>query len=99
MKGFVSDAKQARRYFVSGMVQGVGFRYFTQEEAERLKLCGYVRNLLDGRVEVYAMGSSEQLDKMRSVLERGPSGAIVTDIREEPASPDSQYAGDFSITH
>ena len=99
MKGFVSDAKQARRYFVSGMVQGVGFRYFAQEEAEHLRLSGYVRNLRDGRVEVYAMGSPEQLDKMRSALERGPSGAMVTGIREEPASPEPQYAGNFIITH
>jgi len=46
--------KQARRYFVSGLVQGVGYRYFTQDAADRLRLTGYVRNLRDGRVEVYA---------------------------------------------
>ena len=49
----------ARRYFISGIVQGVGFRYFAQDEAERLHLSGYVRNLRDGRVEVYAIGSPE----------------------------------------
>jgi len=48
---FVSDAKIAKRYFVSGMVQGVGFRYFTQAAAERLRIHGFVRNLRDGRVK------------------------------------------------
>jgi acylphosphatase len=41
----VSDTKQAKRFLVSGMVQGVGFRYFTQDVADRLRLAGYVRNL------------------------------------------------------
>jgi acylphosphatase len=95
---FVSEPKQARRYFVSGIVQGVGFRYFTQHSAERLHLSGYVRNLPDGRVEVYAIGPDEQLTKLRSVLERGPWGASVSDVGEEGASIDSQYATGFFIT-
>src|SRR5260370_42603845 len=49
---FVSDAKIAKRYFVSGMVQGVGFRYFTQAAAERLRIHGIVRNLRASAVEV-----------------------------------------------
>jgi len=67
----------ARRYFVSGIVQGVGFRYFTQDEAERLQLSGFVRNLRDGRVEVYAIGSGDRLTRLRTLLERGPRGAMV----------------------
>jgi len=46
----VSETKQAKRYLVSGMVQGVGFRYFTQDTAEKLQVSGFVRNLRDGRV-------------------------------------------------
>ena len=96
-RGFVSDPKQARRYLVSGMVQGVGFRYFTQAAAETLHIGGFVRNLRDGRVEVFAVGSPQQLQELRAVLERGPRFSSVTEVLEEPATPDRQYEGDFSI--
>lgn len=96
---FVSEPKQARRYFVSGIVQGVGFRYFTQHAAVHLHLSGYVRNLPDGRVEVYAIGPDERLTELRSALERGPWGAGVSEVGEEGASIDSQYATGFVITY
>jgi acylphosphatase len=89
----------ARRYFVSGIVQGVGFRYFTQDEAERLQLAGFVRNLRDGRVEVYAMGSGDKLARLRALLERGPRGAMVQNVAEHPAEIDPQFAAEFSITY
>jgi acylphosphatase len=94
----VTDAQQAKRFFVSGIVQGVGFRYFTQDAAERLHLGGYVRNLPDARVEVYAIGTPDRLAKLRAALERGPRFASVSDVREEPAPVDPQYAKEFSIT-
>src|SRR5947207_15257661 len=56
---FVSEPKQAKRYFVSGNVQGVGFRFFTLRAAERMNLTGYARNLPDGRVEAYAVGTPD----------------------------------------
>ena len=96
---FVSEPKQARRYFVSGNVQGVGFRYFAHRAAERFHLGGYTKNLPDGRVEVYAIGTAEQLVKLRSVLERGPWGASVSGVKEEDAEIDPNYADDFSITY
>jgi acylphosphatase len=96
---FVSEHKQAKRYFVSGNVQGVGFRYFTQRAAERLQLNGYTRNLPDGRVEAYAIGTPDQLAKFRSALERGPWGATVSEVREEHAAIDSDYARGFVITY
>jgi acylphosphatase len=99
MNRSVSEERQARRYFISGMVQGVGFRYFTQDEAERLRLSGYVRNLRDGRVEVYAVGSPDQLARLRVAIERGPIGAMVIHVTEELALLDPQYAGEFSITY
>ncbi len=89
----------ARRYFVSGIVQGVGFRYFAQDEAERLQLAGFVRNLRDGRVEVYAIGSDENLARLRTLLERGPRGAMVQNVAEQRAEVDPQFAADFSITY
>lgn len=89
----------ARRYFVSGIVQGVGFRYFTQDEADRLRLCGYVRNLRDGRVEVYAIGPPANLDRLRALLERGPRGAMVQNVAEQAAEIDTKFASEFSITY
>jgi acylphosphatase len=99
MEQLVASEKQARRYFVSGLVQGVGFRYFTQDAAERLHLAGYVRNLRDGRVEVYAIGTEEQLLRFLAALKKGPRGAMVHGVAEEPAAPDEEYAREFSITH
>lgn len=89
----------ARRYFISGIVQGVGFRYFTQDEAERLHLSGYVRNLRDGRVEAYAIGAPENLARLRTILERGPRGAMVQHVVEESAELDPKFAEEFSITY
>jgi acylphosphatase len=93
----VSETKQARRYFVSGMVQGVGFRYFTQDIAEKLSICGFVRNLRDGRVEVFAIGTPPQQAELRAMLERGPRFSSVTEVREEEANSDVEYQGRFLI--
>jgi acylphosphatase len=95
----VIDSKQAKRFFVSGTVQGVGYRYFTLGIAERLRLSGYTKNLRDGRVEVYAIGHGPELDKLRAALERGPWGARVSEVREESAAVDTHYAHGFIITH
>ncbi len=94
---FVSDEKQARRYFVSGIVQGVGFRFFVQSEAEKLRVAGYARNLFDGRVEVLAVGSPAQLAKMKSALERGPRFSSVSHVREEEAQPSPLHENGFVI--
>jgi acylphosphatase len=96
---FVSKPKQARRYFVSGNVQGVGYRYFTLRAAERLNLTGYARNLPDGRVEAYAVGAPNQLAKLQSALERGPWGANVSEVREEHVAIDPDYESGFVIIY
>jgi acylphosphatase len=93
----VSETRSAKRYFVSGMVQGVGFRFFTQRAAEKLRVSGFVRNLWDGRVEVFAMGTPEQHRELRQLLERGPLGSEVTEVSEQPALAESQYEGGFVI--
>ncbi len=81
------------------MVQGVGYRFFAQDAAERLGLSGYVRNLRDGRVEVYAIGGAEQLAEFCAALQRGPSMARVAHVAEERAQLDERYAGEFVIEH
>lgn len=91
------EEQAARRYYVSGMVQGVGYRYFARGVARKLGLAGYVRNLNDSRVEVYAIGAPAALDAFRGELYRGPHSARVTAVTEEPASHDSRFADQFSI--
>jgi acylphosphatase len=84
----------ARRWFVSGRVQGVGFRYFTQREAQALGLTGWARNLDDGRVEVYAAGRRDRLDDMAARLRVGPALADVRSVeeREEPVQNRSGFS-------
>jgi acylphosphatase len=75
----------ARRYIVSGRVQGVGFRYFVQKQAERLSLLGYARNLDDGRVEVYAIGPEAKLSELAGHLWKGPPWSDVRGVEEQDA--------------
>lgn len=81
------------------MVQGVGYRFFAIRSARRLGVTGYVQNLRDGRVEVYAIGPDPALASLRRELERGPSGAVVEDVSEDEAALDHRFANDFSIEH
>ena len=85
----------AKRYFVRGRVQGVGFRYFVQRAAAHMKLGGYTRNLDDGRVEVYAVGTPEQLSDLAGHLWRGPRFADVRGVEEQEA--DVQQYESFHI--
>ena len=80
------------RLYISGRVQGVNFRYFTRQEALRLGLAGWVRNLPDGRVEVVAEGEEEQVERLIGWCRGGPPLAVVKglDIRREPPIGDSK---------
>lgn len=66
--------------FVEGRVQGVGFRYFTMEVAQRYGLTGWVRNRWDGKVEIIAEGEHEQLNRFLAELRRGPIGSDVRNV-------------------
>src|ERR1700681_3400078 len=77
----------ARRYVVRGRVQGVGFRWFVEREAQILQVAGWVRNDPDGSVEVLAVGTPEQLAGLRSRLQEGPRAARVDDVEESEAEP------------
>jgi acylphosphatase len=83
----------ARRFILSGRVQGVGFRYFAQEMAEREGLSGGVRNLPDGRVEVEAEGDEETLARFEAALWRGPSHARVDNVEVESTVPAGRHTG------
>ena len=68
------------RATVSGRVQGVFYRAFVEREASGLGLCGRVRNLQDGRVDVVAEGERKQLDQLLDRLRKGPPHALVSDV-------------------
>ena len=79
--------RTAWRWLIHGRVQGVGFRYFAQRAALELGLTGYVRNLDNGGVEVYAAGPEEQLSRFAALLRRGPRLAEVRAVEERTAEP------------
>jgi acylphosphatase len=77
--------QHARHWFISGRVQGVGYRYFAQRAASALGLTGYARNLDDGRVEVYAVGPEKKLSELAGTLRQGPSWSDVRGVTEQEA--------------
>jgi acylphosphatase len=74
--------KQARKYVVIGRVQGVGFRFFTENWANRLGISGYVKNCADGTVEAYAVGDAAALEEFKTHLAEGPRSARVDEVQE-----------------
>jgi acylphosphatase len=86
----------ARRFLVSGRVQGVGFRYFAQDVARREGLTGLVRNLPDGRVEVVAEGAGDSLVRLEAALWQGPSRARVDRVETDATTPAGTYL-DFHV--
>ena len=87
----------AKRFYVSGIVQGVGFRFFAEVAAERLGIAGYVKNMFDGRVEVYAIGNAAQLDGLEKELWRGPRMAGVEKVTQSDAEIMPEYANGFTV--
>ena len=81
---------------MSGRVQGVGFRFFAEHTALSLGIGGYVRNLSEGRVEVYAIATAEQMDALREALRRGREW-LVQRVDEERAELLREYANTFSV--
>ena len=70
----------ARRYIITGRVQGVGFRFFTEEAALHEGIDGWVRNLPDGRVEIAAEGDADAVDRFERAVRHGPPAARVDDV-------------------
>ena len=86
--------RTGRHVFVSGRVQGVAFRYWTEDEAMRRGLDGWVRNLLDGRVEALFQGDPALVDDILHACHEGPRLARVSRVEtfdsEDPVSPGFQ---------
>jgi len=86
----------ARKFFISGTVQGVGFRFFTQRAAARHQVLGYVRNLKDGRVEALAEGNEKAVENFKHDLTAGPTYSKVDEIEEIVLEP-SRFYSSFRI--
>ena len=87
--------QRAINCFITGRVQGVGFRMATSKKSESLGITGWVRNLDDGRVEVYACGNKAMFGEFRKWLGHGPGMAKVINV--ECAAADYSETKDFSI--
>ncbi len=83
---------EARHVLVAGIVQGVGYRAFVDRNARDLGLAGWVRNLDDGRVEVYAEGEASKLDTLVARLRRGPRSAEVSGVEVSDCAPRDSIA-------
>ena len=76
--------KKSVRLYIDGTVQGIFFRSFVKENAERYDIKGFVRNLEDGRVEVFLEGNAEDVNKMIELCEKGPKHAIIKKVDIKP---------------
>ena len=76
------EPEQAVRWIIAGRVQGVGFRWFAVQRAQKLHISGWVTNLPDGRVEVVGRGTGSQLQALEQELRKGPSGANVETVEK-----------------
>jgi acylphosphatase len=75
--------KKSVRLYISGRVQGVFYRAFVKENAEKIGVKGFVRNLDDGRVEIFIEGNPEDVRKMMALVKKGPKNCEVKNIEEK----------------
>jgi acylphosphatase len=87
------------RIVVSGMVQGVGFRYSTVDEGRRLGLRGWARNTRDRRVEIVAEGPAEKVEKLARWCESGPPSARVTAVERELVAERGERLEGFTVRY
>ena len=82
----------ARKFFIRGLVQGVGYRFFAQRSAARHQVRGYIRNLDDGRVEALAQGPEASVEAFKHDLTAGPTYSNVEEIEEIVLEPNRGYS-------
>ena len=88
----------ARKFFIRGLVQGVGYRYFAQRSAARHQVRGYVKNLPDGRVDALAQGSEPAVEAFKHDLAAGPTYSNVEEVEEIVLDPSKSFST-FRIEH
>ena len=82
----------ARRFLISGEVQGVGYRFFAQRAAARHQVDGYVRNRPDGTVEALAEGPANSVEAFKHDLVTGPQWSVVRQVEEISLEPTGTYS-------
>jgi acylphosphatase len=86
-------AKSRVKLMIQGLVQGVNFRYYTQREAQKYNVNGWVRNLADGSVAAVFEGEEEDVEAMIHWCRHGPPAAHVTELIAQP----EEYRGEFQF--
>jgi len=76
--------KKAIRLYVDGTVQGVFYRAFVKENAEKNNVKGFIRNLVDGKVEVFLEGEIDAVDKMTELCKQGPKHSVIKNVEIKP---------------
>jgi acylphosphatase len=82
----------ARKFFIKGEVQGVGYRFFAQRAAARHQVVGYVRNCPDGTVEALVEGTANSVEAFKQDLATGPQWAVVNQVEEINLDPTGTYS-------
>jgi acylphosphatase len=88
----------ARRFWINGRVQGVGFRYFVHDIATREGVTGYVRNLPDRRVEAFVEGDLEAVTRVERAIRTGPAGARIEHVDVDVLTPSGSHSS-FRVTN
>lgn len=85
--------KKSIRLYITGTVQGIFYRAFVKENAEKLNLKGFVRNLEDGKVEIFLEGDNENVDKMIELCKQGPKHSQIknVELKEEKFQDFKQF--------
>ena len=89
--------KKSTRLYIEGIVQGIFFRGFIKENAERYNVKGFTRNLEDGRIEIFIEGDTDSVNKMIEVCKKGPKHSQIKKIQIKPEK--FQGFKDFKILH
>ncbi len=89
--------KKSIRLYIKGTVQGIFFRSFIKENAEKYNVKGFVRNLEDGRIEVFLEGNSDDVNKMVELCKTGPKHSQIRDV--EIKSETFQGFNNFKVLH
>lgn len=87
----MTQPEEAVHMIVSGRVQGVGFRYFVMRQAHELAVVGWVRNRIDGSVEIVGEGTRQQLESLVNAVSMGPRIAEVSDVTVNWQDPSGEY--------
>ena len=76
--------KKSVRLYIDGTVQGVFFRAFVKENAERYNIKGFTRNLENGKIEVFIEGDTDNVNKMVELCKQGPKHSQIKKVKIKP---------------